>query len=280
LDISTVLGVTTQQFVLALFSLGARLGEVVEFYAEFHSSNDRRFWTNPTNDRLFSLADILSRPPADSNELCDAMRERGFWPLYLDGNIHQFNVAFKPISRWVSIELFEKERGRHPDGGPKLVLRRPTRNTDERTVIAAVLPPRSAFADLLTGVRCGTEMVLRMQGLLNSITFDFQLRRRVSGRDLRPYHLKPCVIPPIERLASLPAFESLHIEGQTIWHNTERWGALWLTEKGVAESYGITPWQFEDYLLCSFPVFARKRPAFFAYLNEQLAKWKEEIRGN
>ena len=106
-----------QEFILTLLSTNTRLSEVAEFYAEFHSSNDKRFWTHPVSGHLFSPEYVLGNVPGDFQELCYAMRDKGFWPLYLDGNIHQFNSAYKPIGRWLSVELVEAERGKPPDRG-------------------------------------------------------------------------------------------------------------------------------------------------------------------
>lgn len=46
----------------------------------------------------------------------------------------------------------------------------------------------------------------------------------------------------------------------------------------VAEAYGLGPDDFE-YILSTFPVFARKRPEFYAYLQERVKEWKEELAG-
>jgi len=43
----------------------------------------------------------------------------------------------------------------------------------------------------------------------------------------------------------------------------------------VAEAFDLSADDFV-YVLSTFPVFARKRPVFFAYLQEQLAEWKKE----
>jgi len=41
----------------------------------------------------------------------------------------------------------------------------------------------------------------------------------------------------------------------------------------VEEAYGLTASDFA-HILDSFPVFARKRPAFHQFLRERLAEWK------
>ena len=53
---------------------------------------------------------------------------------------------------------------------------------------------------------------------------------------------------------------------------------IWQANRAVAEAYGLTPDDFE-YILSTFPVFARKRPEFFGYLQQQVAAWKTEFQG-
>jgi hypothetical protein len=51
------------------------------------------------------------------------------------------------------------------------------------------------------------------------------------------------------------------------------WPLLWEANRAVAEAYGLGPDDFE-HILDAFPVFGRKRPEFFAYLQDRLAGWK------
>jgi len=55
----------------------------------------------------------------------------------------------------------------------------------------------------------------------------------------------------------------------------DQWNYVWIINCEIAEAYGLTPDDFE-YILTTFPVFARKRPEFFAYLKRRIAEWKEE----
>lgn len=48
---------------------------------------------------------------------------------------------------------------------------------------------------------------------------------------------------------------------------------LWDAKRAVAEAYGIGPDDFE-HILSTFPGFARKRPEFFAYLQQRLEEWR------
>ena len=50
------------------------------------------------------------------------------------------------------------------------------------------------------------------------------------------------------------------------------------SELAVAQAYNLTPDDFE-YILSTFPVFARKRPGFYAYLKERVRQWRVEAGG-
>jgi hypothetical protein len=81
------------------------------------------------------------------------------------------------------------------------------------------------------------------------------------------------------RLATFPPFRLQSVIYSGISHISDLedlWPSIWLVNRAVAEAYGLTPDDFE-YILSTFPVFARKRPAFYTYLQEQVRLWKEEV---
>jgi hypothetical protein len=258
------------------------------FYTEFHMTNDRDLWTDPRTGKLWNPRQILGpvpgtteRPPfydpAAWPEIRARMAEKGFWPLYEGKHIEQFLVDLRPIERWVSLEAAERKYGKPPDPGRKLVFRDIASNTNERTCIAAVLPEGSCANHKLPILTCERALQSRVAIVLNSISFDFVVRLRSGSTSLTFSHLSRCPTPnpsalldPCEPLA---ASGIAHVsEAQTCWPK------LWLANRAVAEAYGLTPDDFE-HILSTFPVFARKRPAFFAYLRERLAEWKEEAAG-
>jgi hypothetical protein len=53
------------------------------------------------------------------------------------------------------------------------------------------------------------------------------------------------------------------------------WPRLWNINRSVAEAYGLNADDFE-HILGTFPGMAKKRKAFFAYLEERLEEWKRE----
>jgi hypothetical protein len=202
------------------------------------------------------------------------MAEKGFWPLYEGKHIEQFLVDIRPIERWVSLEACQRN-GRLPDPGPKLVFRDIASNTNERTCIAAVLPERSCFGHTLSELIGGIPYDIAC-AVLNSFAFDFALRFRTAGTHLSFTYLKrmPTVMIPVDMAPT--TVSGLSGLTEHILHLKERWPSIWLANRAVAEAYGLTPDDFE-YILSTFPVFARKRPAFYAYLQERVQEWKREV---
>jgi hypothetical protein len=257
------------------------------FYTEFHMTNDRDLWTDPRTGKLYNPRQILGpipgttdRPPyydpAAWPEIRERMAEKGFWPLYEGKHIEQFLVDIRPIERWVSLEACQKKYGRLPDPGPKLVFRAIARNTDERTCIAAVLPERSCFGHSLYGCFSSADLDI-ITAVANSFPFDYALRLRVSA-NVSPMYLKLPPIPKIDAQFKPPLLTvSSHVTPVgSIAEQRDLWPLIAQLNRAVAEAYGLTPDDFE-YILSTFPVFARKRPAFYAYLQERVQEWKREV---
>lgn len=260
------------------------------FYREFDMTNDRDLWTDPDTGKLWNPRHILGPIPGSTTqppfydpafwlEIRERMAAKGFWPLYEGKHIDQFLVDTKPIERWVSLEAAEQKYGEPPDPGRKLVFRAIARNTDERTSIAAVLPERACFGHSLYGAALSVDPDVAA-AVANSFPFDFTLRFRVSA-NVSPMYLK---LPPIPSTdpGRLPRFGTISVAGTGIEHVValeEKWPLLWELNRSVAEAYGLRPEDFE-HILSTFPVFARKRPAFYAYLLDRVGEWKEEQRAS
>ncbi|CCW34630.1 type I restriction-modification system methyltransferase subunit [Chthonomonas calidirosea] len=261
------------------------------FYREFDMTNDRDLWTDSETGRLYNPRQILgpvsgttSQPPyydpAAWPEIRARMAEAGFWPLYEGKHIEQFLVDIRPIERWVSLEACEKKYGRLPDPGPKLVFRDIASNTNERTCIAAVLPERSCANNKLPIVSTSAVATDIASSVLNSLAFDFMIRFRVSST-MNFTHVSRAAVPHVSNVRELSIAPSRSVARQPVCHLSELrelWPSIWLTNRAVAEAYGLTPDDFE-YILSTFPVFARKRPEFYAYLQERVQEWKREVEG-
>ena len=244
-----------------------------KFYREFDMTNDKDLWTDPKTSKLWTVKQILGFEPSDFEETRSRMAEKGFWPLYEGKHIHQFLANIKPIERWVNLEVVLSRYGRPPISSPKVVVRAIARNTDERTCIAAVIPEKSCFGNSLYGCITTVDPVVVVT-ILNSFSADYALRLRMSS-NVSPVYLRTTAtvveLHPsfLELSLSMPP-GTIHVS-----QVAEFWPAIWELNRTVAEAYGLNPSDFE-HILNSFPVFARKRPEFHAYLRERLAEWKAE----
>jgi hypothetical protein len=259
------------------------------FYTEFNMTNDRDLWTDPKTNKLWTPRQILGAIPGTTDrspyyepaawpEIRAHMAEAGFWPLYEGKHIEQFLIDIKPIERWVSLEAAEKKNGRLPDPGPKLVFRDIASNTNERTCIAAVLPERSCFGHTLSGIVAEGIAPETISAVLNSFPFDYCLRFRTAGMHLSFGFMTRLPIPG--RIGQTK-IEMIHGESGRICHIAEVRKAIpiiWLANRAIAEAYGLTPHDIE-YMLSTFPIFARKRHEFYGYLLQQIGEWKAEFEG-
>ncbi|HOA62269.1 MAG: type I restriction endonuclease subunit M [Verrucomicrobia bacterium] len=250
------------------------------FSREFDMHNDRDLWTRP-DGRLLSAHEIcgLDWPGAATwNEVRARMADQGYWPLYEGKQVEQFLTDIKPIVRWVSLEQTTRKYGEPPLAGRKLVFRRIAGNTNERTCIAAVLPEKSCANDGLPILEVReANLYDRACTLLNSFCFDYALRFRVMTH-VDFTHISRVAIPTDEALQRIKVLSTQSCNGVDHVPFSERpdlFEALWDSEKSVAQAYGLRAVDLE-HLLTTFPVFARKRPAFHQFLRERLAEWKAE----
>jgi hypothetical protein len=264
-------------------SWGSRLISWRAHEVIFNATEDKDLWTNQTSGRYHCPEAVLHRVPIDFNETLMLMREKGFWPVFEGKHIEQLLVGMKPIRWWLSVEQMERKYGRQPLSGPLLVFREAASGTNERTCIAAVLPRCSVATNKPYGVLMERVEINIACSVLNSFAFDYALRFRVST-NVHPTHIRPVAVPNCTSVSHISPTNTTLTWGSHIKHITEDsglWPHLWAVNRSVAEAYGIGPDDFE-HILCSFPGFARKRPAFHAYLRARLAEWLEEagdVRG-
>jgi hypothetical protein len=257
------------------------------FYTEFHMTNDRDLWTDPRTGKLWNPRQILGPVPGTTAEppyydphawsdIRARMAEHGFWPLYEGKHIEQFLVDIRPIERWVSLEAAARKYGKPPDPGPKLVFRDIARNTDERTCIAAVLPERSCAGNSLPAIASDLPAAT-MAAVLNSFPLDFSVRLRTAGTHLNFTYVERFAVPSPQAAGFVPTVSTRSVAGEGIGHVDDvpdLWDSLWVTNRGVAEVYGLTPDDLA-HVLFTFPVFRRKRPSLFAFLLQRLTQWGE-----
>ncbi len=142
----------------------------IRFQSEFHMTNDS------------NLFQTTKRPD--------------LWPLYEGKMIHQFDHRFEEPRYWLNEKACRKAiLGRNRDLGQpmdyqdyRLGFRKIARNTDERTMIATIIPPNfhaENFQSVKTyedGKRLTSpEVISYLCAVMNSFTLDYLLRLRVSA---------------------------------------------------------------------------------------------------
>lgn len=231
--------------------------------------------------RLHCPTGVLGSDPQQANDRLDRMRSAGFIPVFEGKSVDQFLVGTSPIRWWLSIEQAKEKYNKPPREEATLVFRETARNTDERTCIAAVLPPRSAASHKLTGVIVRNVEVDVAATVFNSLAFDYALRMRTAGINVSFTYMHPMPVPPAHVTNALPRVPTLTAWDANIEHITDRqdlWPGMWSANRAVAEAYGLSPDDF-DHILSSFPGMAKKRKPFVAYLRARLAEWKQEATG-
>ncbi|MCX6354862.1 MAG: N-6 DNA methylase [Candidatus Aureabacteria bacterium] len=249
-----------------------------KFYREFDMTNDRELWTKP-DGTLWTPKEICGLDwPSDHtipfSDVRAAMDERGFWPLYEGKHIEQFLTDIIPIERWVSLESHHAKYGTAPEKGPWTVVRRIASNTNERTLIAAHLIEKSCTNDncpkLITPKN--SDLVVT---ILNTIAVDYILRMRGIVSTVNYIHALRIPVPRHSESQGIDPIGTRSAAGTTIQHGSElsdMWPEIWQSNMVIARAYGLTPDDLA-HILSTFPVFARKRPAFYAYLQQKVKRW-------
>jgi len=247
----------------------------------FNSTWDKDLWTDPKTGRLHTPISVLREVPSDRGDVIRVMREFGFWPVYEGKHIEQYLVGIKPIFWWLSVAQAKSKYGKLPRAEATLVYRETASNTNQRTCIAAVLPPCSAGSHKLSAILVYNVDPYVATSVLNSFCFDFALRLRTAGTQVSFTYIKPMPVPPAEVTNSLPRLPTMNaweIGIDNVSEKSDLWHDVWTINRAVTEAYGLTPDDF-DHILNSFPVLTRKRPEFFAYLRGKLTEWKAEVEG-
>lgn len=244
----------------------------------YNGARDKDLFTDPRTHRLHTPESVLGRVPADLSELLRAMAARGFLPVYEGKSVDQYLVGTKPVRWWLSVEQAKAKYGKEPRREATVVFRETASNTNERTCIAAVLPPGSAGSHTLTGLLATRVEPDAAVAVLDSFCFDWLLRLRAAGTHVSFTYILPLAVPPADVADRLPRIPTRLAWEAGLGHVTEdrgTWPLLWQANRAVAEAYGLAA---EDFLhvLGTFPGVAKKRREFFAWLLEQTEAWRAE----
>jgi hypothetical protein len=209
----------------------------------------------------------------------------GRLPLYEGKMIHQFTHTWGEPKYWIDeVEGRKADLGKNEDSGQvldyqgyRLVLRRIASNTNERTIIAAILPKMNFASEsfhILKNKVLNYSEQLFLLGFLNSFIVDWLIRQKVSA-NLSMFYIYQLPIPRltethpqfkqiVERAAALictsPEFDDLKTEvfgvqaspaiGKQSLHSTQLRAEL---DAIIAHLYGLTEFEFE-HILKTFPI--------------------------
>jgi hypothetical protein len=260
-------------------SWGGRLFDYLTHEQLYNATWDKELFSDRDTKKFYTPAMVLDAEPADFEAAVLRMRERGFWPVFEGKHVEQFLVGVKPVRWWLSVTQAKDKYSRGPRDQPTLVFRETASNTNERTCIAAMLPAGSAGSHTLSGALFEHVDPDAAACVFNSLVFDWALRLRTAGTHVSFTYMRPMPVPPAEVANRLPRVLTQLAWERGIEHVAEDetlWPDLWATNRAVAEAYGLGPEDFA-HILASFPVFARKRPEFHAYLRDRLGEWMAEV---
>jgi hypothetical protein len=204
------------------------------------------------------------------------MREKGFWPVFEGKHVEQFLVGVKPIRWWLPVEHARRKYERDLRNDTTLVFRQVASNTNERTCIAAVLPFKSAATETLTGMYASNVDLNQAAVVFNALCFDYMLRLRVAGSHVTFSQILPMPVPAASDVRHLPVLATRAAWEIGIEHITEDkalWPSVWEANRAVATAYGLNADDLR-HILAAFPVMARKRPEFHAFLVSRLNEWQ------
>lgn len=210
---------------------------------------------------------------------------KGRFPLFEGKMIHQFTHLFSESRYWVDEKEARKAiLSKTKDTGQKLDYqnyrlghRSVASNTNERTMIATLLPPNVFYGHSInaTPATANPNQLLLAAAILNSLVVDFSLRQRVS-QNLTMFYVYQLPVPRlteqdeefariVERAAKLicttPEFDDLAKEvGLGSHHNgvtdeAERAKLRAELDGMIAHLYGLTEEEF-SYILTTFPLVA------------------------
>ena len=246
----------------------------------YNSAADKDLWSDPETKQLYTPRHVLGEEPEDAAETIRLMGERGFRPVFEGKHLESFLVGVKPVRWWLSVAQAVEKYGRAPRDEATLVFRDIARNTDERTCIAAVLPASATASDTVLGVLLEHVAPDAAASIFNSFAFDWALRLRTAGTHVSFTYMRPMPVPPADVANGLPRIPTQLAWERGIGHVTKDealWPALWAANRAVAEAYDLGPEELA-HILASFPVFARKRSAFHAFLLRRLDAWRAEVQ--
>jgi hypothetical protein len=145
----------------------------------------------------------------DSHRFTPIGRVAQAWalPLHEGKTFHQFTDRWKSSPRYaIRLDAMRDKPGWLRAGGHyRLAFREISRSTDERTMIAAIIPPSYIFGHKATCERAPWERpdatALVLCAVFNSFSFDWCLRRKIAA-SVSLFMLNGCPVPSLSKAAS------------------------------------------------------------------------------
>lgn len=193
-------------------------------------------------------------------------KEKTSVPAYGGAEIYQFDAHFSPPKQYFDPSAWAahitKKVGPEQWQRPRLAWRRLASNTNERTGIAAILPPgcgcvNTVWVEVVGTLKDDERTVL--QGIINSLPFDYLLRRRCAT-DVTKEVMQSVPLPPPKAFRPfwndiLQAVAKLEKSNDDYGPNRAKLDAI------VAQVYGFSESDLE-YMWADFRVLGEKEPDY------------------
>jgi hypothetical protein len=257
-----------------------------DFIDRSHGRFQLEFMMN-THDRIFRRRAWLEREGvlhANQDTRDPRVRARarlqGFVPLYEGKSFWLHDPYFKgaksqdSVSKFVSVEDIEKELKDHSWAKPRLVFRDIAASTNQRTLVAAVMPP-AVHGN--TGPTLEGEFdVHLLAAQLGSLTLDYIVRMKVSAH-LNWHYMETLPIADWatrEESASVAdgLVESLNAVGSDFANTAgsalvapgDRLAARLVLDALVADLYSLQP-DDHEHIAAQFPIYDKDAPDHLRY---------------
>ncbi|MHC5078469.1 MAG: Eco57I restriction-modification methylase domain-containing protein [Planctomycetota bacterium] len=204
---------------------------LTDLKTEFHMRNDRRHiapWREDGVRRTF----VREIDPSENVHvpLSEAKRREKLVPFIQGRCIHQYRGDYAPPRFGVPLSV-ARERTARVLTPYKIVHRRIARNTDERTLITALIPSRlpcemnATVIDVTppTGEPAEPHQLILL-GLLNTFVLDFVIRKKVTTT-LNMFFLRSLPVPRLSR--GDPSFEGIAARAARLTCISRPYAALW-----------------------------------------------------
>jgi hypothetical protein len=242
---------------------------------------------NMTDDAFRFTSALQSSTAGDPRDPIVAVRLRaeGYVPLHEGKTFHQYSDRWEASPRYLVAlkDVADKPAWMEASRYYRLAFRAIAASTNERTVVAALLPPgcffgNSGLAERTPSARSNAT-ILSFEATMNSFPFDWLLRQK-SAANVNLFILDGCPVPPSafeEPMASLLAHSALrlscnHSGYALLWREQvgaewreqgkrhrwpvldgedERWAVRAAVDAAVASAYRLSRRQYE-HVLSSF----------------------------